>query len=93
MGGRLRPSQTQEIIELFEQKLTTLKHINRAEKMKLRKRINNVIKPLLMLDGQTPDSIVAVVESKLRDITSMFFDEQQFLSKLKRVLTEKFSSG
>lgn len=93
MGGRLRPSQTQEIIELFEQKLTTLKHINRAEKMKLRKRINNVLKPLLMLDGQTPDSIVAVVESKLRDITSMFFDEQQFLSKLKRVLTEKFSSG
>ncbi len=93
MGATLRPSQTQEIIELFEQKLTTLRRISRAEKMKLRKRINNVLRPLLILDGQTPDSIVAAVESKLRDITSMFIDEQQFLSKLKRVLTEKFDSG
>ena len=59
--------------------------------MKLRKRINNVLKPLLIVDGQTPDSIVAAVESKLRDITSMFMDEQQFLSKLKRVLNDKFN--
>jgi hypothetical protein len=91
LGTTLRPYQTQEIIELFEQKLTTLKHISRAEKMKLRKRINNVLRPLLILDGQTPDSIVAAVESKLRDIISMFVDEQQFLSKLKRVLSEKFN--
>ncbi len=93
MGATLRPSQTQEIIELFEQKLTTLRRISRAEKMKLRKRINNVLRPLLILDGQTPDSIVAAVENKLRDITSMFIDEQQFLSKLKRVLTDKLYSG
>ena len=59
--------------------------------MKLRKRINNVLKPLLIVDGQTPDSIVTAVESKLRDITSMFMDEQQFLSKLKRVLNDKFN--
>ena len=91
MCATLRPSQTREIIELFEQKLTTLRHISRTEKMKLRKRINNVLKPLLIVDGQTPDSIVAAVESKLRDITSMFIDEQQFLSKLKRVLNDKFN--
>ena len=93
MGATLKPSQTYEIIEMFEQKLTMIRHISRAGKMKLRKQINNVLRPLLILDGQTPDSIVAAVESKLRDITSMFMDEQQFLSKLKRVLTEKFSSG
>lgn len=91
MCATLRPSQTREIIELFEQKLTTLRHISRTEKMKLRKRINNVLKPLLIVDGQTPNSIVAAVESKLRDITSMFIDEQQFLSKLKRVLNDKFN--
>ncbi len=50
-----------------------------------------MLKPLLIVDGQTPDSIVTAVESKLRDITSMFMDEQQFLSKLKRVLNDKFN--
>jgi hypothetical protein len=58
--------------------------------MKIRKRIVNTLKPVLLAKGQNAKVILNIVDDKLYNVLSLFFDEYGFRKKLANLLSEKF---
>ena len=79
----------QEIMKLFDHELSLLIRLDRFEKMDLRKRINNIILPILEMDIQHPKLFMEIVEDRLHDVLNLFVDGYEFKKKLERKLTEK----
>ena len=80
--ARYRHRDVESILKLFELELSTLNHLSRVEKMKIRRRIANAILPALTASNSKPDMFLNVVEAKLRDVFSLFFDVWGFRQKL-----------
>ena len=89
---KLRHRDIQEVIQLFENELTMMGRVGKVEKMKLRRKINNVVHPALSSAAISPEIFVSTVEEKLSDIVRLFMDPHGFKEKLifkVRELTEK----
>ena len=78
-----RHKDVESILKLFELELSTLNHISRVEKMKIRRRVANAIAPALAASHSKPDMFLSIVESKLRDVFSLFFDGWGFRQTLR----------
>lgn len=89
--AQLKGHEVQQVIQLFETELSMLPKINRIEKMKLRKRINSTIIPVMNQPYVTVEFIIHHVENKLDDVLSIFVDSDRFKSKLNRLLKEFLS--
>ena len=76
--SNLRQEDIKEIIEFFEKELNTLGGIPKVEKMKMRSRVVNVLKPTLSSDNPRPRAIIELVEDKLNDILKQFRDGYSF---------------
>ncbi len=79
----------QDIIKIFENELNTLRGVPKVEKMKLRKRIVNVLNPALTVSNPRADAIMRMVDDKLDDVLDLFLDKYGFKKKFSYLLSEK----
>jgi hypothetical protein len=79
---KLRNRDVQKIIQLFDNQLLTLQRVSKIEKMKMRKKIVNIVQPALSSAAATPESFLLVVETKLYEITKRFPDGYGFQNRL-----------
>ncbi len=86
--AQLNQDDIQDIIKIFENELNTLQGVPKVEKMKLRKRIVNVLNPALMVKNPRADSIMRMVEDKLDDVLDLFIDRYGFKKKFSYALTD-----
>jgi len=82
--NRYRQSEIEAILKLFEKELATLNRLTRIEKMKIRKRVANSVIPALSASNSEPDAFLNIIEAKLRDVFSMFFDSWGFRENLRQ---------
>jgi len=88
--GTLTLRDAEEILQMFEKELNTIPGLARIEKMKLRKKIVNTLRPVLLEKGQNAKVILNIVDDKLYNVLSLFFDEYGFRKKLANLLSQKF---
>jgi hypothetical protein len=87
--AKLSKEDMQEIMKLFDHELNLLIRMDRLEKMDLRKRINNIVLPILEMDIPHPTIFMDIVEDRLHDVFDRFMDGYEFKKKLERKVTEK----
>ena len=80
----------QEILELFENQLSLLIRMDKLEKMKIRKRIRDVVLLTLGSDIRHPKIFMNIMEDKLQDVFDLFHDGLEFKKKLAREIDQKF---
>ncbi len=81
---RMRQKHIGEIIKLFELELHCLARVSRSEKMKMRKKIVNVIVPALSAGNLTVRVFMGQVEENIADVIDTFVDPWGFRKKLAR---------
>ncbi len=77
--AHLKEDDIQELFRLFEAELHLLWHLDRMEKMKLRRRIRNTLLPIVISQNLDPDLAVGAIKDKLGDVIRMFRDRRKFL--------------
>jgi hypothetical protein len=87
--SKLNQDDMQDIIKIFENELNTLRGVPKVEKMKLRKRIVNVLNPALTVSNPRADAIMRMVDDKLDDVLDLFLDKYGFKKKFSYLLSEK----
>ena len=80
--ARLKHKDKLEILGLFEQELSTLARMTKVEKMKLRKRIFNVVVPALAVPSLSSEVFMGTVENKLHGVVTQFLDPLEFHNTL-----------
>ena len=90
---RMRQKHIGEIVKLFELELHCVSQVARAEKMKMRKRIVNVVIPALMVSDQTVKVFMGQVEEKISDVLDTFVDSWGFRKKLARRVDQKLKQS
>jgi hypothetical protein len=84
---KLRHRDIQDVIRLFDNELNMLGRISKVEKMKLRRKITNVVQPALS-SSFNPDIVVSSLEEKLTDVIKLFMDPWGFKERLGLKLRE-----
>lgn len=85
-------SNVEQIYKMFERELMSMPKLDKIEKMKIRKKITDVLKPALETRNPKAKMILALVDDKLRDVLRLFFDEYEFRNRLERFLLEKLDT-
>ena len=80
--AKLRNRDIQKIIQIFDNELMMLARIGKSEKMKMRKKIVNLVQPALKSSTTQPEVFILEVENKLSDIISLFIDTYGFHNRL-----------
>ena len=79
---KLRHRDIQDVIHLFDNELSMLSRVSKVEKMKLRRKITNVVLPALSSPSIAPEIFVNSIEEKLSDVINLFMDQWGFKEKL-----------
>jgi len=87
--AHLKQTDIQEVFELFEKELNTLQRLPQVEKMEMRKRIADVLKPALLVINPSPRVILHIIDDKLSDVLRLSRDRFAFRKKLAELLSEK----
>ena len=90
--AKLRTKDTQKVIQVFDNEMLMNQRVSKIEKMKMRKKVVNVVQPVLTSATTTPDIFMLEAETKLADIIARFTDSYGFhnrLSETVRKLYEK----
>ena len=90
--AKLRTRDIQKVIQLFDNELLMIPRVSKIEKMKMRKKIVNIIQPALKSTTMQPDVFVLEAENKLSEIIRQFLDAYGFsrrLTELVRALYQK----
>ena len=85
-------SDIEQIFKMFERELMSMSKLDKIEKMKIRKKITDVLKPALEARNPKAKMILALIDDKLRGILRLFFDEYEFRNNLERFLLEKLDT-
>ena len=88
--AKLRNKDIQKVIQLFDNELLMILRVTKIDKMKMRKRIVNVVQPALNLRTMTPEVFVLEVEKKLPDILRQFIDSYGFKNRLTGVVRKMY---
>jgi hypothetical protein len=83
----------QEILALFETEMGLLGRLTKLEKMKMRRRITNVVQPALSTSFVSPELFMGTVEEQLSDVLSQFRDRWEFRNKLQQKVSDAMSKG
>ncbi len=86
--AHLSERELNELFELFEAELRILWNMDRLEKMKLRRRIRNVLWPIVNTQTVDPDLVMGAIKEKLGDVIRLFRDRNGFLEKLYDFLSD-----
>ena len=86
---KLSGTDTQRIIQLFENEMSTLHGVSVIEKMQYRRKIMNVLMPALAVNDVKVEAVVGAVEQRLGDVLRMFQDGDAFKEKLRKELNDK----
>ena len=91
--ARLRNKDIQKVIQLFDNELLMVPRVSKIDKMKMRKRIINVIQPALNSATMKPEVFVNEVENKLTNILSKFTDSYGFHNRLSEVVRKLYQKA
>ena len=80
--AKLRNRDIQKIIQIFDNELLMLPRISKTVKMKMRKKIVNLVQPALKSTTTQPEVFILEVENKLSDIIGQFIDTYGFHNRL-----------
>jgi len=86
---KLSKNDMQEIMKLFDHELSLLIRMDLFEKIDLRKKINNIVLPILEMDIPHPKIFMDIVEDRIHDVLDIFIDGYEFKKKLERKVNEK----
>ena len=80
--AKLRTKDIQKVIQIFDNEMLMIQRVSKIEKMKMRKKVVNIVQPLLTSSNTTPEIFMLEVETKLVDIVRRFIDGYGFRNKL-----------
>jgi hypothetical protein len=87
--GKLTGSDTQRIIQLFENELNIIRGVSNIEKMQYRRKVMNTLMPIFAVSDIKVEPVISTIEQKLGDVLRMFQDGDGFKEKLRRTLHDK----
>lgn len=87
--GRLHNKDIFDIFNLFELEFYSIRNLAKKDEMRIRKKLNNILKPALRAPIIKTDDILKLAESKLHDVLALFRDKEEFLHKLEELLDER----
>lgn len=90
--GRLYSKDIFDIFNLFELEFYSIRNLKKPEEMRIRKKLNNILKPALRAPIVKTEDVLKLADSKLHDILALFRDKEEFLHKLEEMLDEKLLS-
>ena len=90
---RMRQKYIGEIVKLFELELHCLARVSKSEKMKMRKKIVNVVVPTLSAKDLTAKVFMGQIEENVADIMDSFVDPWGFRKKLVRRVDKKLKQS
>jgi hypothetical protein len=88
--AKLRNRDIQKVFQLFDNELLMLTRFSKIDKMKMRKKIVNVVQPALKLTTMKPEVFILIVEKKLSDILRQFLDTYGFQKRLSDVVRKLY---
>ncbi len=88
--AKLRNRDIQKVIQLFDNELLMIPRVSKIEKMKMRKKIVNVVQPVLNSTTMKPEVFILEVEKKLSDILRLFIDGYGFRNRLTGVVRQLY---
>ena len=80
--AKLRSRDIQKIIQLFDNELLMIPQVSKIDKMKMRKRIINIVQPALNSATMKPEVFILAVENKLSAILLKLIDSYGFRNRL-----------
>ncbi len=86
---KLSGTDTQRIIQVFENELNMIHGVSVIEKMQYRRKIMNVLMPALAVNDVKVEAVISAVEQRLGDVLRIFQDGDGFKEKLRRELDSK----
>ena len=86
---KLSATDTQRIIQMFENELNIIHGVSVIEKMQYRRKIMNVLMPLFVVSDVKVDVVIGTVEQRLNDVLRLFQDGDGFKERLRRELNSK----
>lgn len=90
---KLKNREIQKVIQLFENEMILIPRMSKVDRMKLRKRIVNVVQPALKSPIATPQICMGTVEDKLSSVMRLFRDSYGFRVKLTDHVTAIFKAA
>ena len=91
--AKVRNRDIQKVIQVFDNELLLISQISKIDKMKLRKKIVNLVQPALKSATMKPDVFVAEVENKLSDIIRQFIDSYGFHNRLTDAVRKAYETA
>jgi hypothetical protein len=91
--AKLRNRDIQKIIQLFDNELLLLTRVSKIDKMKMRKKIVNLVQPALKSGAMKPEVFALEVETKLADIVRQFIDSYGFHKRLIDVVRKAYEKA
>jgi|GEM_PF-1888932 len=90
---KLKNRDVQKVIRLFDNELILLQRLSKVDKMRLRRRIVNIVQPALRSPIATPQIFMGTVDDKLANVTRLFFDRHGFRIKLANQVAALFKKA
>ena len=91
--AKLRTKDIQKVIQIFDNEMLMIQRVSKIEKMKMRKKVVNVIQPLLTSGTTTPEIFMLEVETKLSDVVARFIDGYGFRNRLSETVRKLYEKA
>ena len=91
--AKLRTKDIQKVIQIFDSEMLMMQRVSKIEKMKMRKKVVNIIQPLLTSGTTTPEIFMLEVETKLSQIVSQFIDGYGFRNRLNETVRKLYEKA
>jgi len=91
--AKLRDKDIRKVIQLFDNELLRINRVSKIDKMKMRKRIVNVVQPALKLTTMNPEVFLLEVEKNLSAILRQFSDSYGFHGRLTGVIHKLYQKA
>lgn len=91
--AKLRTKDIQKVIQIFDNEMLMIQRVSKIEKMKMRKKVVNVVQPALTSATTTPATFMHEAETKLSDIITRFIDSYGFQNRLAETVRKLYEKA
>jgi hypothetical protein len=91
--AKLKTKDIQKVIQFFDNELVLMQRVSRIEKMKMRRKIVNIVQPALNSPTMTPEIFMHEAQTKLVDVIKKFMDGYSFQSKLAEAVRKLYEKA